>query len=238
MKKLLLLLLLLWSHPAFAAITFVQGHLADGACANPCTTQAATFTSNVTNGNRVVAALVWCGDVGCGSAATTLSSLVGSANIGTFALDICQTATANRSLCLYSAPVTGTGAATITATFSGDTWYANVRIAEVSFDGLSIKDQTGESTGMDTTHPVSTSGATTVASEIAFATISNATFAPTTPAGYTNVGDVFFVYKILTATGVETATWTNMSDTYWNVIATYKINGPTNGSIRLTGVGR
>lgn len=195
---------------------------ADGTCANPCT--STTFTiGSVTSGNRVILSLIFCNDAGCATQGTDVSSISGSANLGTFEVDFANSN--NVRVANYSAPVIGTGATTITVNMTADAYYLNGKFSQWAGIKLSgAVDKTGSASGtfLDTTNTVTLSSATTESNELIYA-YDDSTATLGTPSGYTAIdsGNAN-VYKIGSAPGSESATWST-SGSNWNaIIVAYK----------------
>jgi hypothetical protein len=106
------------------ALALVQSAIGSNGNSASTTTRAATFTTNVTIGNTIVACIrVGATDADAGTLADTLGH--------TYALQQVSTVSASTKVAIFTAPVTAAGACTVTFT-AGSANVMSLAIAEVS----------------------------------------------------------------------------------------------------------
>jgi hypothetical protein len=238
MKQFLLVLgivaVILFNAPAINAATPALIQHTDtfnASCGNPCSSGAITMTSNVTNGDRLYVAFGYCASDGTCTNSTSganITSVAGSANLGSFVQDKCVFPN-GLVACVYSAPVTGTGATTVTVTMSASNyWYLGGVAAEFSNVNSTYLDTTGGQNA-STANPTATTTGNIAASGELLLGYAAAVSSLTTPSGYTNIdaANNTFAYKIGSSSGsTETVTWTAAAAQYSAIITA---NIPTAG---------
>lgn len=189
------------------------------------------FTSNVTAGNTLVVCAV-------GNNSAVFATNACADNRGdTFTRHVSASSVSVGAVAILSAPNAAGGATTITVTGPGGSDFVSIAIFELP--GLLVTtsfDVGTTNSGSGTAHATGTTGTTTQADEIAFVcdTHAGATSTPTVTAGWTlgaagagletNSANMPLgtAWKILSATGTQTATFTWQNAAFVAGIATFK----------------
>lgn len=202
------------------------------------TSVALAFSSNVVAGNAII--------VCCGLFGTVGFTAGGCADgVNTYTRDVSNFDGAHSiGSAIYSAPNAVGGATTVTVSGLAAGSFPSIAIYEVS--GLlssGIFDQSASNSGSSATHSTGTTPTTTQANEIAFAvdTHGGGTSTPTVSNGFT-LGQVQTnssnqplgtAWKILSATGVQTTSFTWQSAQFDACIACYKATTTATSDIIL-----
>lgn len=196
------------------------------------TSVSLAFSSNVIAGSAII--------VCCSLFGTSAFTVGGCADNrgGTYTRDVSNFDGAHSiGVAMYSAPNVAGGATTVTVSGLASGSYPTIAIFEVS--GLlasAIFDVGASNTGSAAAHPTGTTVTTAQADEIAFAvdthgggtstpTINNSFTIPAAGQGLeTNSANepLGTAYKVLSATGTQTATWTWQNAQFASCIGTYK----------------
>jgi len=232
--------LLVFAHPAFAQVAFVQS---TGLFGNPAGITAAStaLAANPKVGDTIVVLLwTWTQNT---PPATTVSDSAGNTYTSN-ALAIIHQATWYESAQVFSVPVTSTGAGfKVTVNMPGNDNQSQIRAVATEYSGVGAVDKTNAVTGTSAAANVATTTATAYANELVVSAfgIDNpadnfTSIAPSS--GYTtrafvfqNAGDTAGggADKIISTTGVQSNTWT-VAPTLsgWAaVIATFRSTGST-----------
>jgi MSHA biogenesis protein MshQ len=236
----LLAALCLFAHPAFAQIAFVQS---SGLFGNPAGITAAStaFATNPKVGDTIVV-LVWTWTENL-APSTTMVDSAGNTYTSN-ALSVIDQSAWYETAQVFSAPVTKTGSNfVLTLNMPGNDGESQSRAVALEFSGVGAVDKTNTVTGSAAAASVATAGTTSFANELVvsafgidnpaddFSSITASSGYTTSAYEYQNSGDTAGagVYKIVTATGVQSNTFT-VAPTLsgWAaVIATFSPTGST-----------
>jgi hypothetical protein len=232
--------LLVFAHPAFAQVAFVQS---TGLFGNPAGITAAStaFAANPKVGDTIVVLLwTWTQNT---APATTVSDSAGNTYTSN-ALAIIHQATWYESAQVFSVPVASTGAGfKVTVNMPGNDNVSQIRAVATEYSGVGAVDKTNAVTGTSATAGVATTTATSYANELVvsafginnpadnFTSIAPSSGYTTRAFEYQNSGDTAGggADKIISTTGMQSNTWT-VAPTLagWAaVIATFAPSGST-----------
>jgi len=241
MKKLILLLLLIWQGAAYGALDQTSDDITDDAAGGAST--AITFPVSPTTGCAVF--VTWVGYNGSNYDAATVDddqsgsyTIVKSPGTG-------SNSTVEMLAYLQSAGV-GVTTVTITHTYSSGN-YIRARAFSWCAQSAGMYDQLGQTIDTGTTSTVATTPATSQASELVVAVIavpisSNNVHVGDPPAsGYnsifveqdhaTHVGGEA-AYKVVSSIGAQSATWAHDSGDATATVATFKLGAPPAATVR------
>jgi MSHA biogenesis protein MshQ len=232
--------LLVFAHPAFAQVAFVQS---TGLFGNPAGITAAStaFAANPKVGDTIVV-LLWTWSQNT-APATTVSDSAGNTYTSN-ALAIIHQATWYESAQVFSVPVASTGAAfKVTVNMPGNDNVSQIRAVATEYSGVGAVDKTNAVTGTSATAGAATTTVTSYANELVvsafginnpadnFTSIAPSSGYTTRAFEYQNSGDTAGggADRIISTTGVQSNTWT-VAPTLsgWAaVIATFSSTGST-----------